>query len=108
MEAQQFSFYLEIITPGCPLRQQILPFGKTIIGRSARSCGIVIGDRRVSRVHLQIRNDIGVAVTDLYSANGSTLAGHPLQSGITMYWLLDQVVGIGHSYLVLRYGKLEE
>jgi pSer/pThr/pTyr-binding forkhead associated (FHA) protein len=107
MDLATRTFYLEIITPGCPPRQQTLSAGMTIVGRSARSCGVVIGDRRVSRVHLQIRSEIGVTVTDLYSANGSTLAGHPLPSGVMMYWLLDQVVSIGHSYLVLRYGRLE-
>lgn len=108
MDLSAYTFYLEIIAPGCPPRQQTLSAGTTIVGRSWRRCAVVIGDRRVSRVHLQIRSDIGVTVTDLYSANGSTLAGHPLPPGVMMYWLLDQVVSIGHSYLVLRYGKLEQ
>lgn len=108
MDAPAYHFYLEIVAPGCPLRQVYLPAGRVIVGRSPHSCAFVIGDRRVSRVHLQIRNDIGVTVADLYSANGSTLAGQPLPSGTIMHWLLDQVVTIGHSYLVLRYGQIEE
>jgi hypothetical protein len=108
MDAQSYGFYIEIIIPGCPPVKKALPPGRTIVGRSPRRCGVLVGDRRVSRVHLQVRNDIGVTVADLYSANGSMLAGHPLPPGTIMYWLMDQVIGIGHSYLVLRYGKLEE
>ncbi len=103
-----YCFYVEVVVQNCPLRRESLPAGRTIIGRSPTSCAVIVPDRRVSRVHLQVAyyQDTGVKVLDLYSANGSLLEGRPLYPGQAMQWLRDQVVSIGATHLVLRYGEL--
>ena len=103
-----YCFYIEIIMQNCPLRRTVLPTGTTLIGRSLRSCGVVLDDGRVSRVHLQIRHqpETGVTVMDMHSANGSMLEGRALLPGLPIHWLPDQVVSVGRTHLVLRYGSL--
>lgn len=104
-----YCFYVEIMVADCALRRELLSSGRTIIGRSPHSCAVIVPDRRVSRVHLRVHysDDTGVSIMDMYSANGSLLEGRPLYPGWAIQWLLDQVVSIGYSHLVLRYGKLD-
>ncbi|MBI5667459.1 MAG: FHA domain-containing protein [Chloroflexi bacterium] len=104
-----YGYYVEIITPDCPVRREPLASGWTLVGRSPRSCGLVVDDARVSRVHLRIgyADDTGVTVMDMHSANGSALEGRDLFPGDSMHWLPDQVVSVGHTHLVLRYGSLD-
>lgn len=104
-----YGFYVEIITPNCPVRREVLSRGRTLVGRSRRSCAFAVDDARVSRVHLCIGydTDTGVTVRDMHSANGSALEGRDLFPGTAMHWMPDQVVSVGHTHLVLRYGTLD-
>ncbi|NWG15838.1 MAG: FHA domain-containing protein [Chloroflexi bacterium] len=99
-------FCIEILSAGHPPCLMALPPGALVVGRSPRSCRLVVPDPRVSRVHLLIRRDAnrGITIIDLYSANGTLLAGRPLPPGIAFHWLIDQPVKIGGTALVLRYG----
>ncbi|GIL14528.1 MAG: hypothetical protein BroJett038_32480 [Chloroflexota bacterium] len=98
-------FCIEILSAGHPPCLMALPPGTLVVGRSPRSCRLVVPDPRVSRVHLLIRRDaeVGITVVDLYSANGTTLEGRRLLPGIAFHWLIDQTVKIGGTALVLRY-----
>lgn len=104
-----YGFFVEIITRNCPVRREPLPRGQSLVGRSRHSCALVVDDTRVSRVHLRIGYDdsTGVTVMDMHSANGSALEGRDLFPGTSMHWLPDQVVSVGHTHLVLRYGNLD-
>lgn len=103
----EYCFFVEILARNYRLGRETLASGRTLIGRSVRSCTVIVPDQRVSRVHLQVNYhpDSGVTVQDLYSANGTLLEGRPLYPGCAMQWLRDQVVSIGGSQLVLRYGS---
>jgi pSer/pThr/pTyr-binding forkhead associated (FHA) protein len=103
------SFYLEIIPQDNLPRRVSLDTGRIVIGRSPHTCDLVIPDRRVSRVHIQVKRcpDTGVTVTDLYSANGTCFDGFRLPPGLSLTWLLNQPLMIGGTRLVLRYGALD-
>jgi pSer/pThr/pTyr-binding forkhead associated (FHA) protein len=87
----------------------ILSGESLIVGRSPRHTGLLLDDLRVSRLHLRIQRDpdTGVTVTDMFSANGSTLDGRPLPPGIPFHWLIDQNVMVGGTRLILKYGETE-
>ncbi len=103
------SFFIEIITQGGETKRVPLQQGQLIVGRSGKSSAIILDDPRVSRVHLQISRDFdrGVIVTDLRSANGTTLDGNPLPPNQPTPWALGQVIGVGQTQLILKYGSIE-
>jgi pSer/pThr/pTyr-binding forkhead associated (FHA) protein len=103
------SFFIEIVTQAGETRRVSLQQGRLIVGRSAKSSAIVLDDARVSRVHLQIVRDFdqGVMVTDLRSANGTTLDGNPLPPNAPTPWALGQIIGVGQTQLILKYGSIE-
>jgi len=103
------SFFIEIVTQDGETERVPLQQGQLIVGRSAKSSTIVLDDPRVSRVHLQIVRDFdrGVMVTDLRSANGTTLDGNPLPPNEPTPWALGQIIGVGQSQLILKYGSIE-
>lgn len=104
------TFYIEVIPQDQKMGRFPLPPDQLLVGRSPNRCGLVIDDPRVSRIHLRISRspDLGVTVTDMYSANGSTLDKHSLPSGIAISWLIEQTIVIGSTSLILRYGKLPD
>jgi len=104
------TFYIEIIPPDRKLWRFPLPADQLLVGRSLNRCGLVIHDPRVSRIHLRISRspDLGVTITDMYSANGSRLDGHALPPGLSINWLIEQTAAVGSTSLILRYGKLPD
>jgi|FLYN01.1.fsa_nt_gi pSer/pThr/pTyr-binding forkhead associated (FHA) protein len=103
------SFFIEIVTHTGDVKRVPLQQGQLIVGRSQKSSQIVLDDPRVSRVHLKIVRDYdhGVMVTDLRSANGTTLDGNPLLPNNPTPWALGQIIGVGQSQLILKYGSIE-
>ncbi|MBL8155199.1 MAG: FHA domain-containing protein [Anaerolineae bacterium] len=103
--AQSRTFYLEIVTQQDQLRRVPL-HTELLIGRSPKRCQVVLPDNRVSRVHLRVQRDPdrGVTVTDLYTANGTTFDGRPLEPGVPITWLINQTALIGETRITLRYG----
>lgn len=103
------SFFIEIITQDGEAKRVALQQGQLIVGRSQKSSNIVLDDPRISRVHLQITRDFdhGVMVTDLRSANGTTLDGNTLAPNEPTPWALGQVIGLGQTQLILKYGSIE-
>lgn len=101
------TFFVEIVPQGDYIRRVLLEPGNFIVGRSPARAQLALMDSRISRVHLRIARDRdhGITVTDLYSANGTTLDGHPLPPGVAMHWLIDQSIVIGRTRLILRYGR---
>jgi pSer/pThr/pTyr-binding forkhead associated (FHA) protein len=99
-------FYVEIITQHGSPECAPLPTGRVVAGRSPRTCQLILPDPRVSRVHLQIRHEPfrGITVTDLFSANGTQVGGYVLMPGTPIHWLTDQIICIGSTRIVLRYG----
>lgn len=104
------TFYIEIVPQDRKIQRFPLPSDQLLVGRSPNRCHLVIDDPRVSRIHLRITRspDFGVTITDMYSANGSTLDGHTLPPGVSISWLIEQIATIGTVDLVLRYGKLPD
>lgn len=100
------TFYIEIITQTAPIRRVDLSLEDIVVGRSDR-CSITVDDPRVSRVHLRIqrRPDRGVTITDLHTANGTTLDGRTIPPGLGISWLIGQTVQVGSVVLILRYGQ---
>jgi pSer/pThr/pTyr-binding forkhead associated (FHA) protein len=103
------SFFIEIIRRDGDQQRIPLQQGALVVGRSNKSSSIVLDDPRVSRVHLEIVRDFdrGVMVTDLRSANGTTLDGNPLTPNEPTPWALGQVIGVGQTQLILKYGSIE-
>lgn len=101
------AFYIEIILQDRKIERFLLPTEQLLVGRSQNRCQLVITDPRISRIHLRIIRspDLGVTITDMHSANGSYLDGHPLPPGLAITWLIDQTAAIGSTQLTLRYGK---
>lgn len=104
------AYYIEVIPHEGDVRHILLTGESMIVGRSPRRAGVLLEDPRVSRLHLRVQRDpdTGVTVVDLYSANGSTLDGRPLPFGIPFNWLIDQIVVVGTTRLILRYGEVEQ
>jgi pSer/pThr/pTyr-binding forkhead associated (FHA) protein len=104
------TFYIEIIAPDSKISRFPLPSDQLLVGRSLNRCGLIIDDPRVSRIHLRVTRspDLGVTITDMYSANGSTLDGHALPPGMSINWLIEQTAAVGSTNLILRYGKLPD
>jgi pSer/pThr/pTyr-binding forkhead associated (FHA) protein len=102
-------FYVEIITPGGESSFAPLTAESLLIGRSSHSCGLVLDDPRISRVHLRIvyNPNRGITITDLHSANGTRIQGHLLGAGVPITWLVNQEVLMGRTRLVLHYGAFE-
>jgi pSer/pThr/pTyr-binding forkhead associated (FHA) protein len=76
-----------------------LRMGSNVVGRG-QDADMRLPDTGVSRRHIDIRFDGGVAVLhDLGSTNGTTVNGHRAQS-----WQLQHgdVVRLGHTVLVYR------
>ena len=105
-QALAATFYVEIITQSAPIRRVEVSLEDIVVGRSER-CTIPVDDGRVSRVHLRIqrRPDRGVTITDLYTANGTTLDGRNVPPGMSISWLIGQTVQVGNVILILRYGQ---
>ncbi|MBZ0279580.1 MAG: FHA domain-containing protein [Anaerolineae bacterium] len=101
------TFYVEIVPQADRIRRVLLEPGNLIIGRSPARAQLALSDSRISRVHLRVARDRdhGVTVTDLYSANGTNLDGRQLPPGVAMHWLIDQMITIGRTRLILRYGR---
>ena len=101
------AFYIEIVPPDRKSWRFLLPAEQLLVGRSPNRCQLVLTDPRISRIRLRINrsSDLGVTITDIYSANGSFLDGHPLPPGMAITWLTDQVASIGSTQLTLRYGQ---
>jgi pSer/pThr/pTyr-binding forkhead associated (FHA) protein len=104
------TFYVEVVPQDRKIWRFPLPADQLLVGRSPNRCKLVLDDPRVSRIHLRVVRspDQGVTVTDMYSANGSALDGHPLLPGISMHWLIEQSITLGNATLILRYGKMPE
>lgn len=100
------TFYIEIISQTAPVRRVEISLEELVVGRSDR-CAISVDDPRVSRVHLRVqrRPDRGVTITDLYTANGTTLDGRKIPPGLSISWLIGQTVQVGSVVLILRYGQ---
>jgi pSer/pThr/pTyr-binding forkhead associated (FHA) protein len=109
-QAMTNTFYIEITPHNGKIWRFPLPPDQLLVGRSPNRCGLVIDDPRVSRIHLRITRspDFGVTITEMYSANGSTLDGRSLPSGIAISWLIEQTIIVGSTSLILRYGKLPD
>ncbi len=103
------AFYIDIIPPEGEIRHIPLLSESLLVGRSPRRCNVVMVDGRISRIHLRIQRhpDTGVTVTDMFSAHGSTLDGRPLPPGVPFNWLIEQVIQMGNTRLILRYGEIE-
>jgi hypothetical protein len=101
------AFYIEITPQDRKIKRFLLPPEQLLVGRSQNRCQLLLADPRVSRIHLRIIRspDLGVTITDMHSANGSFLDGHPLPPGMAITWLIDQTASIGSTQLTLRYGK---
>ena len=95
--------YLEVNQLDNPTRRIILTQTHLLIGRSNRSADIHINDQRVSRAHAKImlQPDGTWALMDLYSANGTFLAGEKLPPTTSTHWLPGQTTTIGHTRLTL-------
>ncbi len=102
-------FFIEVVPHDGHSWRFILPPEGVIIGRSPNRCGLILRDRRISRIHLRATRspERGIVISDLYSANGSTLDGHELPPGVGFAWLINQTVRAGSSCLTLRYGDPE-
>jgi hypothetical protein len=100
------TFYIEVLPPDGKVWYFSLPAEPVMVGRSSNRCKLIVNDPRISRIHLRIFRspDVGVTITDMYSAHGSKLDGHPLPSGMAISWLLEQTATIGGTTLILRYG----
>jgi len=100
-------FYIEIIPPH-GAHQQVVVGSTILIGRSPRRCNVAVDDARVSRIHLRISRhpETGITVTDLFSANGTTIDGRSLPPGLPFHWLMGQEIKIGDTRLTLWYGDL--
>ena len=104
------AFYVEIAPSDHKVQRLLLPADQLLVGRSSSRCQLVLVDPRVSRIHLRVIRspDLGVTITDMHSANGSFLDGHVLPPGMAITWLIDQMVSIGSTQLILRYGKIPD
>ncbi len=104
------TFYIEITPQNRKIWRFPLPSDQLLVGRSPNRCGLVIDDPRVSRIHVRVSRspDRGVTITDMYSANGSTLDGRLLPPGIAINWLIEQTIVVGTTNLMLRYGKVPD
>lgn len=102
-------FYLDVLVYDGKRLRVPLPQTELVIGRSANRCDLVIDDLRVSRVHLRVSRepDIGITLTDLYSANGTAFENRMLTPGLPITWLINQTAVIGDTRLTLRYGNIE-
>jgi pSer/pThr/pTyr-binding forkhead associated (FHA) protein len=102
-------FYIEIIPREGETRCVTLKDTNLIVGRSHNSCGLVLDDPRISRVHIRItyNPDHGVTVTDLHSANGTRFEGHRLAPAKPITWLVDQSLSVGDTRIILHYGQIE-
>ncbi|MEZ4672123.1 MAG: FHA domain-containing protein [Anaerolineae bacterium] len=78
---------------------------RVVIGRSTRA-KIKVNDPRVSRVHLLIAklSALELSVTDLLSANGTTLDGEKLAPNQPTTWKVGQTISVGNTWLILRQG----
>jgi cellulose synthase/poly-beta-1,6-N-acetylglucosamine synthase-like glycosyltransferase len=74
-----------------------------ILGRSQRSSDVVINDQRASRTHAKLERKPGTGwvITDLHSANGTSIDHHPLRASHPTLWQSGQVVTIGSTTLTL-------
>ena len=82
---------------------------RVVIGRSkshATISKITVDDPRVSRVHLLISkmSTPELMITDLMSANGTTLDGNKLPANKPTPWKVGQMVSVGNTWLILRQG----
>jgi hypothetical protein len=98
---------VEVVEPGGKTRQEPLPKDaeRIIVGRSGTS-QICINDARASRVHLLLQPDGagGLLVTDLQSANGTTLNGQRLPPNTPTAWRVGAPLILGSTWLILRKG----
>jgi pSer/pThr/pTyr-binding forkhead associated (FHA) protein len=101
-------YFLDIITASGEQKRVPLFTDEILIGRSNRRCSIVLLDERVSRVHLRVeRQEDQVRLIDLHSANGTSLDGRVVQSGMPITWLVNQTALIGRTRITLRYGRVD-
>jgi len=83
-------------------RRLLLTEGGHVVGREP-GCDLAVDDAATSRRHLLIRfTRGGTAISDLGSANGTTLDGHPLGAGVTTSLAAGQELRLGDSRLRLR------
>jgi hypothetical protein len=100
-------YFVDILTPDHTPRRVPLPHVELIVGRNPQRCNVALEDAKVSRVHLRVAQELErVTVTDLYSANGTTLGDGMLVPGLPAIWLPDQTVTLGLTRLTLRYDLL--
>ncbi len=100
-------YFIVLTAPSGHTAQFPIPKDKTrlIIGRGASS-DININDNRVSRAHAQVvySPETGFTISDLYSANGTTLNKKPLPRNIPVLWSEGEIVMVGDTSLILRRG----
>jgi hypothetical protein len=104
---QSDQLYLEVVTGGGEARCVEVPVqdGRVIIGRGERA-RISVDDPKVSRIHLLVtKNDTGLILTDLRSANGTMLDKKPVKPNEPTHWGIGQQVTIGNTWLILRRGR---
>ncbi len=98
---------VEIVARGMVSSQKMgLDKTSMFVGRSAMA-DIEINDPLASRIHLVIAGtrESGIKITDLRSANGTTIDGVSLEPNVPTDWNIGQIVTVGETLLILRYGE---
>ncbi len=83
-------------------RRLLLTDGEHVVGREP-GCSLAVHDAAISRRHLLVRvGSGGTTVSDLGSANGTSLGGHPLDAGVATSLPFDRELHLGDSRLRLE------
>lgn len=102
-------FHIAIISSGDAVKPYQWPADQKSIyvGREKEECQIVLHDKQVSRIHLQItKTDQGlIEVTDLGSTNKSYHNHDMLEPYENKVWHFGDIIIIGKTRLILRRGK---
>jgi two-component system response regulator AtoC len=99
-EAGRTVLALYVTSPGGGARH-VLPEGLVSLGRDAEST-IVVDDPRVSRFHAVLHVAEGITLSDLGSANGTSLGDERLAQNEPRPVSLGQTFFVGDSALVIR------
>jgi DNA-binding NtrC family response regulator len=100
--------FLVVYAPEQVPARHLLAVGRLVIGR-APACDIVVDHETISRQHaaLHVSAD-GVAVEDLGSANGTSVAGNVVASGERATVPLGSMIALGEVVALLTSGPNED
>ncbi|MCB9452163.1 MAG: FHA domain-containing protein [Anaerolineaceae bacterium] len=99
-------YTIQIVLDDGQTKQYTVEKDRIIVGRSQTNSDLIIGDRRVSRVHLLLVKmpDNTLTVTDLRSGNGTQFENKELKPNVPAVWPVGTMVTIGDTRLILRRG----